>query len=125
MTDEKILELAQRAGFSWARATDRVDGQARVWADVRDDGECIEELRKFAALVRREAEQIAMTELGNFLIEHDAELTFGLATGCRCMCCHSFKITEDDGNLGRVLCENEDMEGLLADIRAFAAQEES
>ena len=55
MTDEKMLELARVAGFTWARATDREDAQARVWADIRDDGECIDELRKFAALVRREA----------------------------------------------------------------------
>ena len=111
MTDEKMLELAERSGCGWIKT----GTEPALFGEAQ--------LRKFAALVRREAEQIAMTELGNFLIEHDAELTFGLATGCRCMCCHSFKITEDDGNLGRVLCENESMDGLLADIRALAAQE--
>ncbi len=90
MTDEKMLELAEQAGVARAKGD---------WC-IFDESE----LRKFADLVRRETQQIAMTELGNFLIEHDAELTFGLATGCRCMCCHSFKITEDDGNLGRILC---------------------
>ena len=107
MTDEKMLELARHAGFE-------PDCCSKEW-HVR--------MRKFAALVRRYTEKIAMTEIGNFIIEHDAELTTGRATGCRCMCCHSFKITEDDGNLGRVLCENESMDGLLADIRALAAQE--
>lgn len=116
MTDEKMWELAERAGF--AR-----DSFANVECSCEECNWAREPLRKFAALVRRETEQIAMTEIGNFLIEHEAEMTFGLATGCRCMCCRSFKITEDDGNLGRVLCENEDMEGLLADIRALAAQE--
>ncbi len=117
MTD-RILELAEQAGI------DR-DVFANKECDCAECNWLREPLRKFAALVRRDTEQIAMTELGNFLIEHEAELTFGLATGCRCGCCHSFKITEDDGDRGRVVCENEDMEGLLADIRALAAQEEA
>ena len=50
-------------------------------------------------------------KLSEYLVESHDSLKFGLATNCRCMCCHSFKLTNIDG---KVMHEADGLEELVA-----------